>query len=119
VFRRNERGSTALMCALRSKAADATLVPRVVQALLDADADVAARDHDGNTPLHWLATRAMQPWAGAVARLLLASGASGRQENEEGATPADCVPDDEDDDEEGGGARDGELYALLLQAEQA
>jgi ankyrin repeat protein len=119
VIRRNERGKTALMHALHSKATDATLVPRVVQALLDADADVAARDCNGNTPLHVLATdHATKPWAAAVARLLLASGASVRYKNEDGKTPAQCVPDD-DEDEEGGGARDGELYALLRAAEQA
>ncbi len=51
-----------------------------------------------------------------MVRLLLASGVSGRQENEAGKTPADCVPDDEIEDEGGGGARANRLYALLQQA---
>jgi ankyrin repeat protein len=75
-------------------------------------ANAAARDCDGNTPLHHVAAfYHTQPWAVAVARLLLANGASGRQKNEAGKTPAECVP--------AGAARDGELYALLLAAEQA
>ncbi len=84
---------------------------------------IAASECDGNTPLHVLATdRATQPWAVAVAQLLLANGASGRLTNEAGQTPAGCVPDDEEEDEDeedGGDARDGELYALLLAAEAA
>jgi ankyrin repeat protein len=112
VLIRNERGKTALMHTLQSDSTDATAVLSVVGALLDAGADVAARDTRGNTPLHILAAhRAMQPWAVAVARLLLASGASGRQKNEAGKTPAGSVP--------ASAARDGELYALLLAAEQA
>jgi ankyrin repeat protein len=106
----NEDSHTALMYAFVDTATDDA--PRVVGALLAAGASVAARDLDGDTPLHWLALHhATQPWAAAVARLLLASGASGRQKNEAGETPAGCVP--------AGAARDGELYALLLAAEQA
>jgi ankyrin repeat protein len=110
VHRTNEHGDTALMSALLSEATDATAVPRVVEELLDAGASVAARDCDGLTPLHQLAmTHATKPWAAAVARLLLANGASGRLTNEEGETPAECLP--------AGAARDGELYELLLEAE--
>jgi hypothetical protein len=52
--------------------------------------------------------RATKPWAVAVARLLLASGADASATNMQGKTPAQCAP--------AGAARDGELYALLLTA---
>ena len=78
----------------------------------DAGADVAARECDGNTPLHVLAIKsAGWPWAVEVARLLLASGASGRLTNEASKMLAQCLP--------AGAARDGELYALLLASEEA
>jgi hypothetical protein len=90
---RNERGHTALMYALLSRATDAAAVPRVVEALLIAGSDVAARDHHGNTPLHLLALHcATQPWAAAVARLLLGSGADAGATNKAGLKPAGCVP---------------------------
>ena len=86
---------------------------------------MSARDSD--TPLlHWLAQmNATQPWAAAVAQLLLESRADASATNNAGKTPAECVPesDDENSDDEdgegGSGARDGELYALLLASEQA
>ena len=84
----------------------------MVQALLDADADVAARDCDGLTPLQQLAmTHETKPWAAAVARLLLASGAVAQPHRVDARAPAQCVP--------AGAARAGELHALLLAAEQA
>jgi len=99
------------MCASLSIATDAAAATRVVGALLDAGASVYARDHDGNTPLHLLALgSATQPWAAAVAQLLLGNGASGQWKNNARETPAGCVP--------AGAARDGELYALLLAASQ-
>ena len=108
----DEHGRTALMHALKCFFVT-TLddVPRVVEELLDAGADVAARDNDGNTPLHVLATvHASQPWAATVARLLLASDAAAAAAvNTAGETPAQRVP--------AGAARTGELYALLLAAE--
>ena len=109
VDRCNERGHTAILYALHSMATDAATVPSVVQTLVAAGTSVAIRDrYTGNTPLHWLALHhAPQPWAAAVARLLLANGASGRLKNMWHDTPAGCVPT---------GARDGELYALLRAA---
>ena len=113
-LQRNERGHTALMYALRSGATDAAAVPHVVEALLIAGSDVAARDRDGNTPLHLLALHcAMQPWAAAVARLLLGNGADVDATNKAGLKPAGCVPDAG----EGRAAARDELVALLLEAE--
>ena len=82
----------------------------------------------GDTPLHALALHcATQPWATAVARLLLGSGADTDATNKAGLKPAGCVPaagegDDDSDDDEGGGVGEGraarnELVALLLEAE--
>ena len=104
----DEHGRTALMHALNCFFVTTDDVPRVVEELLDAGADVAARDNDGNTPLHVLATvNASQPWAATVARLLLASDAAAAAAvNTAGETPAQRVP--------AGAARAGELYALLL-----
>jgi ankyrin repeat protein len=120
-----ELGYTALMYAFMCEE-DTDGTPDVVEALLGVGADVTARDNDGDTPLHWLARKcATEPWAAAVAQLLLESRADASATNNAGKTPAECVPgpDDEDSDDEdgegGGGARDGELYALLLAAEQA
>ena len=58
----------------------------------DAGADVAARECDGNTPLHVLAIKsAGWPWAVEVARLLPGGGADAAAVNTEGETPAGCV----------------------------
>jgi ankyrin repeat protein len=104
----NEYGVTALMCSLGSTHHDATSAPHMVEALLAAGADVAARDNDGDTVLHKLAINShAQPWAAAVARLLLGAGADGRAVNTAGATPAQCVRI---------GAHGGELHRLLLEA---
>jgi len=101
-----------------------------VEALLNAGSDVAARDRHGDTPLHVLALHcATKPWAAAVARLLLGSGADADATNKAGLKPAGCVPaageggDDESDGDEDEGAGEGhaaardELVALLLEAE--
>jgi len=111
-LRRNESGSTALMHSVWSRSDDAAAVLSVVEALLAAGADVAARDMAGATALHYLASHSHgQPWAAAVARLLLGSGADGRIKNSAGnKTPAATVPV---------GARGGELYGLLLAASGA
>jgi hypothetical protein len=106
---RNEHDMTALMLSLWSDSADASAVHGVVEALLAAGADVAARDYVGKTPLHHLATNSScKPWAPAAARLLLAVGADGRVKNDAGATPAEAVSE---------AARGGELHRLLLAAE--
>ena len=130
LIQRNERGLTALMYALLSEATDATAVPCVVEELLIAGSDVAARDADGDTPLHVLTQRcATQPWAAGVARLLLGNGADADATNKAGLKPAGCVPDageggeDDRDGDVDGGAGEGraaardELVALLLEAE--
>jgi hypothetical protein len=102
----NERGHTALMASLWSKHTDATAIPRVVDVLLAAGADIAAHDVESGTALHHLAVDSHgQPWAAAVARLLLGAGADGRAVNAAGKTPAQCVPIS---------ARGGELHQLLL-----
>ena len=111
VNRCNERGCTALMYALQSKATDATTVVDVVGALLDAGADANVRDATGRTPLQLLAmSHAAKPWAAGVARLLLASGASVQPQRVDARAPAACVP--------AGAGRDSELYRLLLDAEE-
>ena len=108
LIRRNERGRSVLMHAVLSPCPDAASVPRVVDALLTVGVDVDTRDLAGDTALHHLASKSYgQPWAAAVARLLLGSGADGRVKNAAGKTPAGCVPV---------GARGGELYRLLLAA---
>jgi ankyrin repeat protein len=110
----DEHGHTALVHALNCFFVT-TLddVPHVVEELLVAGADVAARDNDGNTPLHVLATvHASQPWAATVARLLLASDAAAAAAvNTAGETHAQRVP--------AGAARAGELYTLLLAPAEA
>ncbi len=108
VSRVNSRGFTALMSALQSKSTDATAVLGVVEALLAAGSLVIYRDLAGDTALHHLASHSHgQPWAAAVARLLLDSGADASVANKAGAKPAGCVPVS---------ARGGELYGLLLAA---
>ena len=128
VNHRNERSDTALMWSLRGKElsdmrrdADVAAVPSVVEALLNAGADVAARDRVGDTPLHALARYcATEPWATDAARLLLGSGADASAVNKAGDTPAACVPDSDDEylylDEESAAACDT-LAELLLAAE--
>jgi hypothetical protein len=113
VNRRDQDGKTALMHAMETESFESAAVLGVVGALLDAGADVMDRDMCGNTPLHVLAYRGYyKPWAGDVARLLLASGADATTTNKAGKTPAQCMG--------AGVARDGGLRALLLQAaEQA
>jgi ankyrin repeat protein len=113
VNRRDQDGKTALMHAMETESFESAAVLGVVGALLDAGADVMDRDMCGNTPLHVLAYRGYyKPWAGDVARLLLASGADATTTNKAGKTPAQCMGT--------GVARDGGLRALLLQAaEQA
>ena len=104
----NELGITALMSSVRSEHPDATALPRVVEALLAAGANVTACDHDGNLSLHHLAFDShAQPWAADVARLLLGAGADGRAVNADDETPAQSVPV---------GAHGGELHRLLLEA---
>ena len=99
---------TAVMFSVCSKSTDAIAFLGVVEALLAAGADIAARDSDGDTALHLLSFNSRtQPWAAAAARLLLASGADGRVTNNAGQTPAQAVP---------AAARGGELHRLLLEA---
>jgi ankyrin repeat protein len=114
VNRRDQDGKTALMHAMETESEDTDAVLGVTGALLDAGAGVMDCDKRGNTPLHVLAAydRIYRPWAGDVARLLLASGADATTTNKAGKTPAQCMGT--------GVARDGGLRALLLQAaEQA
>jgi ankyrin repeat protein len=104
----NEQGRTALMLSVWSESAESAAVLGVVEALLAADADVAACDLAGDTALHYLVIRSYaQPWAAAAARLLLDSGADGRIQNHTGKTPAQAVPVT---------ACGGELHRLLLAA---
>ena len=109
VNRSNEGGVTALMFAMRSKSTHAATVLSVVEELLDAGASVNAHDKDGDTPLHLLVIcSAKQPWAVAVAQLLLDSGAVASTTNQSCQTPAELVP-------AGAGPADaGGLPALLL-----
>ena len=96
------------MDSVWSEHTDAATVPRVVEALLAAGADVAARSNLGNMALHHLATHSHdKPWAVDVARLLLGAGADGRVVNADGETPAQCLPL---------GARGDELHRLLVEA---
>ena len=111
VNRCNEDGATALMFAMRSKSTHAATVLSVVEELLDAGASVNAHDKDGDTPLHLLVIcSAKQPWAVAVAQLLLDSGAVASATNQSDQTPAELVPAG------AGPAGAGGLHALLLQA---
>jgi len=108
LIRRNSQGSAALIWAVCSKSADSATVLGVVEALLAAGAEVNTRNLVGDTALHFLASYSHgQPWAAAVARLLLDSGADASVANKAGAKPAATVPV---------AARGGELYGLLLAA---
>ena len=96
----DELGFTALMyvfvCEEGTAADD---VPRLVEALLEAGADAAARDCDGNTPLHVLAMEgATWSWAAEVAQLLLDHGADAAAVNTAGETPVQAVPDGDADE---------------------
>jgi hypothetical protein len=114
VNRRDRDGKSALMHAMETESDDTSDVLGVTGALLDAGAGVMDCDKRGNTPLHVLAAyrSVYRPWAGDVARLLLASGADATNTNKAGKTPAQCMDTRV--------YSDGGLRALLLQAaEQA
>jgi ankyrin repeat protein len=90
---------TPLMAAAQAAALES------VRLLLGAGASVHDSNDFGDTALHrlvWSET----PEAAAIARLLLAHGASARATNYEGETPAEC-----------GRPNGGEVYALLKAAE--
>lgn len=97
VHTRGERGSTALMWSVSSLTPYVRrMADRVVEALLDAGANVAARDDEGNTPLHYVARwYPIDSFYGAAklatARRLLRSGAGAAARNNAGRTPAECV----------------------------
>ena len=68
----------------------------LVRRLLDWEANVSARDEDGNTPLHLIMERAKvdwgeEPWIEKMIRLLLLAGASIKATNEDGLTPAEMA----------------------------
>jgi hypothetical protein len=120
VNERGKGGCTALMYALKCDAVDsAAVVVEVVEALLDAGADVNARDTSTSswavrgTALHHLAARASQTWAVDVAYELLRCGADARTKNSlslSASTPAECVPRD---------LRGSKLHRLLVEAAEA
>jgi ankyrin repeat protein len=67
--------------------------PETVQALLDAGADVMARDKDGWTPLH-RAAYCLPCWAGVI-QVLFIAGADAKAKNKNGYTPWDIAQKNE------------------------
>lgn len=63
-----------------------------VGVLLDADADIDAKNEDGYTALHWAASLGHQE----IAELLIARGASRHIANDDGATPLEFAIDNGD-----------------------
>ena len=66
--------------------------PANIQTLLDAGADVMARDEDGWTPLHYAAKYGSPE----VIQPLLDAGADSKAKNEEGKTPWDYAQKNDD-----------------------
>jgi len=94
------------MWAVRCRT-DTADIACVVEALLDAGADVRAQNNWGDAVLHLVARRHAKPWAVAAARLLLDGGADASAENKEGCAPAQLIP----------AAQRGEpLYLALIEA---
>jgi ankyrin repeat protein len=77
-------GLTPLLYAARSGCRDC------VEALLDAGADLKARDEGGDTPLHWAAEEGESP---AIITVLLDAGADLKARDSLGETPWDRVKD--------------------------
>jgi len=81
-------GRTALMRCVSGDGCDV----RIIAALIDAGADVNARDAARATALHIVAANP-RPWAAAVARLLLGKGADAHAKDAAGRTPQASVAD--------------------------
>ena len=85
-------GVTALHEAAASPRQDARRILGVLDALIDAGANVNAKNADGRTPLHYAATHSRLPSA-VIA--LLDAGADPKAKDEVGRTPWDYAQDNE------------------------
>jgi ankyrin repeat protein len=90
----NVRGETALMWAVRK---DSDVMENFCIRFLEAGADTAAKDRDGNTALHYAAMNDSGAAAKNIAELLLEFGADPNALNNKGKTALDIAAENKNE----------------------